>query len=73
MGTPYTTWDAIKRLFKSRKFLLALVAVVLIVLQNFGLDPTLVEAINQILLIIIAAITVEDAAEKLGVNIRNKS
>ncbi len=52
-------------LLASRKFWLAVVSVLAVVLGEF-LSPELAEAIVQMCLILIGAITIEDAAQKLN-------
>lgn len=52
-------------LLNSRKFLLALVGVVVIVLQDVtGLTPEVVASIEALLIAVIVGIAVEDAAAK---------
>jgi len=61
-------FDALKSLLRSRKFLLAVFAVAQTVAAHLlpGIPPAMSEAVNTLVLVLIAAITVEDAALKLG-------
>ena len=60
--------DGILSLFKSRKFWLAVVGVVQTAVFFFwpGMPEELWQAINTILLVLIGAIAVEDAANKIN-------
>ena len=56
--------DPLKRLLYSRKFFLALAYVLVAVLQG---DPELIaQAVHDAVLVLIAAIAVEDAAAKIN-------
>ena len=56
-------------LLKSRKFWLAVVGVVqVIVLDAFGVNPEIWQAIAGLLAVLIAGIAVEDAGEKAAGN-----
>lgn len=61
-------WNALLALFRSRKFLLALVGVIQTVVFQFfpEMPDELWQAINTILLVLISMIAVEDAAAKLN-------
>lgn len=60
-------WTPFKKLLYSRKFLLALLGVVVLILQDaVGLDPTIVANIEALLISVIAGIAIEDSAEKLA-------
>jgi hypothetical protein len=58
--------NAISTLFRSRKFLLALFAVIQTVVFHFipSIDPELWQAINVLVIVLIGTIAIEDAAEK---------
>ncbi len=59
--------EPIKSLLRSRKFLLVVVGVVVMVAQDvFGLTPDVVTGIETLLLALIAGIAIEDAANKLN-------
>lgn len=54
-------------IWKSRKFWLAVVGVLqVIVLDSFGLDPEIWQAVAALISVLIASIAVEDAGEKFG-------
>lgn len=54
-------------LLKSRKFWLTVVAIVITVLQQgLGLSPEIVEAVRTVLMFLVGAIAVEDAAQKFS-------
>jgi hypothetical protein len=56
-------------IWKSRKFWLAVVGVVqVIVLDGFGLDPEIWQAIAGLIGVLIAGIALEDAGEKSAGN-----
>ena len=59
--------DGFKSLLKSRKVLLALVAVINTIVGQYypGVPEPVTEAINQFMLVVIVAITAEDVAAKL--------
>jgi hypothetical protein len=59
--------DPILNLFKSRKFLLALFAVVQSIVFHFcNVAPELWQAIDALVAVLIAMIAAEDAAQKLN-------
>lgn len=60
--------NALQSLLRSRKFLLAVFAVIQTAVAHLfpGIPPALTEAVNALVLALIAAITVEDAAHKFG-------
>lgn len=63
---------ALQLLSKSRKFWLAVGDILLVILvQNIGLDPALADSIVKAALLlgmsVIAGIAIEDAARKLGI------
>lgn len=60
--------EAVKSLFRSRKFLLAMLALGQTILFQFvpSFPPAVWQAIDAVLGVLIAAIAAEDAAEKLG-------
>ncbi len=65
---------ALKALLRSRKFLLAVLdVIVMVALEGLQLAPGLWEPINAIILILIGAITAEDFAEKFGAARRSSS
>lgn len=60
-------WTPIKKLLFSRKFLLTLVAIILLVLQDYlGVDPEMIEHISYLLMVLVGAIAVEDGAATFG-------
>ena len=59
--------DPIKSLLYSRKFLLAVLALAqTLVLKYLHIDAEVWQGVNAVLLVLIGAIAVEDAAEKFG-------
>lgn len=62
-------------IYRSRKFWLAVVAVLLVVVQHYlpTIPPEVVDAAVNLIMLLIAMIATEDAAAKIGAGIANRT